>query len=298
MLFAGKRFLVFLFCLLTVFQARAEDDTTVVMESPDVKITVGDLRAAIAGMPLSRRNAAWSSEQNLRAIAENLLIWRTLAAIAEEKKILDDPLYSGRVVLEREKTLGTIMLELAEGEIDPKAVEDLARLEYQARPEQFTQKGSITASHILVGKKGRSEEEGKQLATDLLARLNKGEDFATLAREYSDDKANAQRGGSLGQIKRGRLVPAFEEALYALKQPGDLSDLVLTEFGYHIIRLDERTEDELKPFDSVRDQLIQGIEQRLRNERRQSVVDPIRDTSRVTTYSDVLGGLTNTDDGK
>jgi len=99
----------------------------------------------------------------------------------------------------------------------------------------------LTASHILIsydGAKGstqkRSKAEAQQLALDLLKRIKAGEKFAVLAYKNSDDKSTAQKAGSLGTFARGMMVPAFENTAFTLK-PGEVSDPVETQFGFHII---------------------------------------------------------------
>jgi len=101
--------------------------------------------------------------------------------------------------------------------------------------------GNIRASHILISYKGasrstatRSKEEARKLAEQILERIRAGESFEKLARTYSDCPS-AEKGGDLGFFKRGRMVKAFEDAAFALK-PGELSGIVETQFGYHIIK--------------------------------------------------------------
>ena len=105
----------------------------------------------------------------------------------------------------------------------------------------------ITASHILVAYKGstraaptitRDKPAAKKQAEALLARAKKGEDFAKLARESSDDPTAKQHGGSLGSFDRATMTPAFSNAAFALK-PNQLSDVVETEFGFHVIKRTE-----------------------------------------------------------
>jgi len=102
---------------------------------------------------------------------------------------------------------------------------------------------SIGASHILIAYKGamrakadvtRSKVQAKQLATRIGARALQGEDFATLAKKYSDGPSGA-RGGDLGSFTRGRMVKPFSDAAFALK-PGGISAVVETPFGFHIIK--------------------------------------------------------------
>ena len=106
---------------------------------------------------------------------------------------------------------------------------------------QPTPPGSIRASHILISYSGaeratstRTKEEALQLAQDLDKRAKSGEDFAELARAYSDCPT-ADKGGDLGFFQKGRMVKPFEDAAFALK-PGQVSDVVETKFGYHIIK--------------------------------------------------------------
>jgi hypothetical protein len=105
----------------------------------------------------------------------------------------------------------------------------------------------VAASHILVRYKGslraspdvkRSKEEAKKLATDIAAKAKKGQDFAALAKQYSEDPGNKDKGGSLGQFARPDMTKPFSDAAFALK-PGQTSDAVETEFGFHVIKRTE-----------------------------------------------------------
>ncbi|GAB4284082.1 MAG: hypothetical protein Kow0029_30510 [Candidatus Rifleibacteriota bacterium] len=103
----------------------------------------------------------------------------------------------------------------------------------------------VSASHILIAYKGaerskatRSENEAKKLAEDLLARIKKGEDFGKLAEEYSDCPSGKSAKGSLGEFKHGVMAKEFEKTAFALKA-GEISDVIKTPFGYHIIRRDK-----------------------------------------------------------
>lgn len=102
---------------------------------------------------------------------------------------------------------------------------------------------SIVASHILVMYKGslrapervkRTKEEAKKRAEEAIARARGGENFAELVAEYSDEPGAGSRGGSLGRFRRGMMIKPFEQVAFKLK-PGDISDIVETPFGYHII---------------------------------------------------------------
>jgi len=109
----------------------------------------------------------------------------------------------------------------------------------------------ICAAHILVP----SREE----AEDVIDRLNNGADFAELAREVSQDPGSAARGGDLGCVALGRLVPEFERAALGL-QPGQVSGPVQTQFGWHVIRMNNRQPARVLPYEEVRGQIRAKIE--------------------------------------
>ena len=140
--------------------------------------------------------------------------------------------------------------------------EDEARLYYDANIAQFQTLGQVRASHILLRvDEGEDEAEVEQRAAELAAQARAGADFAELAREHSEDASNAAEGGDLGTFGRGRMVPEFEAAAFAMAA-GDISDPVQSPFGYHVIHVTEKVDDFTEPFELVRD----GIENTLKQE--------------------------------
>jgi parvulin-like peptidyl-prolyl isomerase len=117
-------------------------------------------------------------------------------------------------------------------------------------------KGAITVAsvrHILISTEQRKPEEALKLAKDLVARLKKGEDFAKLAKEYTDDPGSKETGGLYADADVSQWVPEFKQA--ALTLPiGQISDPVKTDYGYHVMKVENRKQ---KSFDEVKDQLRQ-----------------------------------------
>ncbi|MDI3503075.1 MAG: peptidyl-prolyl cis-trans isomerase [Candidatus Cloacimonadota bacterium] len=123
---------------------------------------------------------------------------------------------------------------------DVEVSEDEIKAYYEEHKEDKYKKGPATRIKYLAFEQGPSEEdyaEMKRSAIQVRDRILAGEDFAELARAYSDDPGSAQNGGSLGEFGRGRMVPEFEQAAFSL-QPGEISEPVKTDFGWHIIRVD------------------------------------------------------------
>lgn len=123
---------------------------------------------------------------------------------------------------------------------------------YKAEIQRFEQPAQTRARHILV--RG-TDAAARAKAEKLLAELKSGANFEELAQKESADPGSAAKGGDLGFFAKGRMVKPFEDAVDNLKQPGELSGIVQSDFGFHIIRLEERKPASVKPFEEVRAQL-------------------------------------------
>lgn len=147
---------------------------------------------------------------------------------------------------------------------------------YAANPDEFTQPESIRASHILIRVPERAGAAEKTTARDRAAALREealgGADFAALARENSDDEGSEAKGGDLGFFPRGSMVSPFEAAAFALEL-GEISEVVESRFGYHVIRLTERRAAQPVPIERVRGRLEQVLKHRQRQEEVNSFVE-------------------------
>jgi peptidyl-prolyl cis-trans isomerase D len=124
--------------------------------------------------------------------------------------------------------------------------------------DQYTTPEQIRASHILLKTEGKDEASVRAKAEEVLKQAKAGGDFAALARTFSEDEANAKNGGDLDFFGRGRMVPEFDTAAFAM-EAGQISDLVKTQFGFHIIKVTEKKPGAVRPLDEVRQQLVDQI---------------------------------------
>ncbi|RLB40109.1 MAG: hypothetical protein DRH20_02065 [Deltaproteobacteria bacterium] len=149
-------------------------------------------------------------------------------------------------------------------ELDPKDFEDKVAIDdqrireyYEYNIETFREKERVRARHILFrlkeGAEKSEEERVRKKAESVLKQAREGEDFAELARKYSEGPTGP-KGGDLGYFQRGTMVKAFEEAAFGLKK-GQVSDLVRTPFGYHIIKVEDVKKARTKPLEEVREQV-------------------------------------------
>src|SRR5262252_6378075 len=126
--------------------------------------------------------------------------------------------------------------------------------EYKNNEEQYSTPEQVRASHILLKTEGKDEAAVRAKAEDLLKQAKGGADFAELAKKYSEDEASAKNGGDLDYFGRGKMVPEFDQAVFAM-QPGQISDLVKTQYGYHIIKLVDKKPATTRPLAEVRQQI-------------------------------------------
>lgn len=155
---------------------------------------------------------------------------------------------------------------------------------FDAHPEMFGPQPEVNAQHILFSVKPEMDEMAR---AELLAKvkgvrdeLGKGGDFAALAAQHSEDPGSAQQGGSLGWFRRGQMVAPFDSAAFAL-DPGQISDPILTQFGYHIIKVNERRTTEPRQFEQVEPMLQGYVAQEKMNQASKALVDSLRQASRI-----------------
>ena len=143
---------------------------------------------------------------------------------------------------------------------------------YDNNKEQFKQNKRVDVSHILV--------EDAEKAQKLKTRIENGEEFASVAKNNSIDKQSANKGGRLGFIERGQVIPQFEDAAFNL-EIGEVSNVVQTQNGYHILTVNDIEEASLKSFEEVRDQIEESLVNQKSNKKFQQYVQDLRDEANV-----------------
>ena len=137
---------------------------------------------------------------------------------------------------------------------------------YEKNVSEFQKNKEVSTRHILIKPAAnatdakKAKEEAKKKAEGVLALIKKGEDFANLAKKHSDDTGSAKQGGSLGYFKQGTMVKPFEDTAFSLKK-GEISGIVETEFGYHIIKIDDVREARLIPLKEAKDTITKKLAQ-------------------------------------
>ena len=155
---------------------------------------------------------------------------------------------------------------------------------YNEGIDQFSTPDQIRASHILLKTEGKDDATVKARAEDVLKQAKAGADFAALAKKYSEDEASAAKGGDLDYFGRGRMVPEFDAAAFAL-EAGQISDLVKTQYGYHIIKVVEKKTGTVQTLDAVRPQLTDQLASQMAQTQAADIADAL--ASRIGRAADL-----------
>ena len=202
-------------------------------------VTSADVLADSERIPEELRKGYLSKPQTVQELATNLYVRRVMAERGREAGVAKSDEMQAAIQIAVDKLVSDAYLKKFDAEHKPsvKAIDDLAKAQYQAEKAKFVEPESVRASHILIS---GDSEESKARAERLLQELKAGADFEALAKANSQDPGSAVKGGDLGVFSRGRMVPEFEKTVFAMSKPGELSGLVKSQFGYHIIKLKEK----------------------------------------------------------
>jgi peptidyl-prolyl cis-trans isomerase C len=164
--------------------------------------------------------------------------------------------------------------------VKPEQVTDF----YAKNPDQFKQGESVRASHILIsvpkGADAATKAQARDKAEQVLKEVKGGGDFAALAKQHSADPGSAAKGGDLGFFQQGQMVGPFNDAAFSLA-PGAISDLVETDFGFHIIKVAEKKEGRTIPLEEVRPQVEQYLERLNRQEQTETFVNGLKAKGKI-----------------
>ena len=231
----------------------------------DVVLTQDEIDAAFARIPPEHRLLFIRDGERVNKLVQSLLAIKVVAADAYVAGYEKDRLAKNRMVLAAEKELSEAWMEKVMEDAPEADYAALAYENYVANPEVFQTEAMVDVSHILIATEDRSNEDALELVSSLREQvLEDPSRFDGFIQEYSDDPGKAVNQGRYPIVKRGQMVKPFENMAFSMENPGDISEPVETDYGYHLIRLNNSFPSRTQAFEDVKaDAMARAREQYL-----------------------------------
>lgn len=230
-------------------------------------------------IPESRQQMMRSKESNIRGFLLDYYTYKLMARDARDKGLLDNPGIAVRADYLLNRLLTEALInDYVESQPLPD-LEELAKEKYHSDKTKYLQPEQVRAEHILIAVgPERTEAEALLRAEEVYKKLKANpKEFSNYAQQYSDDPGVAENNGDLGYFPRGAMVKPFEDAAFELKK-GKISEPVLTNFGYHIIRVIDKSKERQQPFKEVKATLVEEARKSFKNQKRSELIAKYHDS--------------------
>lgn len=296
--------LVAILCV-AVSPVRAADlPPNVLAKSRWMELTRADYEQALTRLPENLRFEFSTSPRRVQGLLNNLLVTKTLAAQAKVHGARPaGPLPKG-VGVDTEKSYAAAELARVEADAAKAFAAKKAAYEQKAREVYALERGKYTApeevriSDIAVSIKDRGDAAALARANEARQKIIGGADFATVAREYSDDPTSRDKGGALPFVTAKALTPDYGKAVFALTKIGEIPEPIKGASAYHVVRLEERRASRQQPFEDVRDAIMRDLEKRYVTEQRDARIQAIHSDPELQVNQAAIDGLVNRVDPK
>ena len=256
----------------------------VILQRGDIAVTVNDVhRYILSNTPEKDRTSILAKKNAFKGIIENIYIFRSLEKEAKQNSNLDWAQINWSAEMQKTRIIALALLK-NEGRLatDGHNWEPVAREVYLVEGERFSTPEMVRASHVLIKIEGRTKSEAKSLIQEARKQALNGEDFKKVVARYSEDPSAKSNKGDLGFFKRGQMAKPFEEAAFSMKKQGDISEIIETKFGFHIIKFKKHRAASKRPFDSVKEEIIEQLKSAKRNQLRQDRFIKLRSEAAVS----------------
>ena len=281
------------FFLMMFIQANVfAQDNAVVAKIGERKITLADFKRVTDYFDAERQQMLETNPQLKETVLRQFIQSMVISDLAKQKGFDRIPAIKEQLQFFSDNFLAN---EYLKQEIAQKVTvsDDELKSYYDSHKDEFKTQDMVKARHILVRVDNSASDDEKKKAkerTELyLKKIKDGEDFAKLASDFSDDPGSKAKGGDLDFFPRGRMVRPFEDAAFSLK-PGQTSGIVETQFGFHIIKVEDRKDSSVESFDVVKERLSQKLSQDRTRKELTDFIDKAMKDSKTEIYPDVLTG--------
>jgi parvulin-like peptidyl-prolyl isomerase len=255
--------LLILLMTLNISSLKAADtNDNILIQDASFSISKQEALIMLEDMTSLQRKRMLSDIDKFKDLLIDLLIVKKKAEEAKKLNIDKQKLVQWKIEKAKMRILSNQLINQYRNKITtPDNIDLLAKEYYDTHPEEFLIEEKVKVAHILLStrKVANADAKAKKFKSlkKIITQIKKGEiTFEEAAKKYSDDTGSARSGGIINYFTRGKMVKPFEEAAFNLRNKNDLSDIVETQFGYHIIKLIDHIKKSTQPYSEVKDNLI------------------------------------------
>ncbi|MEW8220899.1 MAG: peptidylprolyl isomerase [Candidatus Thiodiazotropha taylori] len=283
-------FLVGLLGLLLAPALSAEED--VLMFGGDIKVERIDLDALLVDGPVKAQQDVLANKKQVLQLLRQTYLIRALADEYKQQGLADNKLLQAKIRRQQERTLYLERLK----QIDEQPIPDFsdaAKEQYLGNPDEYSIPEKVDARHILISTTDRlaqhhSREEAFEIIKKVKAELDAGRTFEDLVPIYSEDPRSRENQGTLGVFKRGAMVKPVVQAAFSMNKPGEISDIVESEFGFHIVKLVKKFPPQKQNFEQVKLGIIEKLTKDYIVNRREAYFDQLLESNDAAIYEDLV----------
>jgi len=273
-----KKIIILLFIFVVFFSCSKTDSSKILATVNDEKITIDEFNRELDKIPVNMK-MLMATQSEKKSYLEKLIIKKLLLREAKKENIEKDKEFQDRLNAIKEQLIIESLLK-KKINLDSQITEEDMKRYYEKNKETFKRDREINTRHILLN----SEEDARKIKE----KLAKGEDFVELAKRYSIDPSAKANGGEIGFHPKGSLLPEYEDAAFKLTKPGQVSGVVKTKFGYHIIKLEGIKPPSYIPFEEVKDFIKQKLVQEKQTQALEKYIADLKNNAKITINEDLL----------
>jgi peptidyl-prolyl cis-trans isomerase C len=291
-----RKYLGIVVCLLLVMvfihgNVSAKDDD-VVAKIGDRKITLSEFNKILGYLDSEKKKLVEQNQQFKENLLQQYIQGIVISNLAKKEGFDKNPELKEQLEMIKDNY---IAIEYLKKEVTSKvevSEEDL-KAYYESHKDEFKMPEMVRARHILIkidpSASDNDKKKAREKAEDILKKIKAGEDFAKLASDLSDDPGSKAKGGDLGFFPKGIMVKSFEDVAFSLK-PGEVSGIVETQFGYHIIKVEEKKEPGMEPFDTAKDKIKQKLLQERTKTKVTEFIEKAIKEANIEVHTEILMG--------
>jgi len=287
----AKKIFGVMFAVAGFVNAAYAGDEVEILKQGDAKVTLGDVDGFLQQLPADRRTGFLDNPTRLQRALIGILRDKQLAQQALALKLDQDAQVQAEIAFLRDQVLSRKRISVYEASLQVPSMEAAAKEQYLAHKADYAIPEIVDVQHVLISEKGRTDAEAKELAEKVRAEAVANPDsFDKLVEKYSNDPSKVDNLGQVREATSGKYVKEFAAAAKTLTTVGEISPVVKTQFGYHVLKLIRKSPPRQQEYAAVKDQLIAKLRENYIAEKRNAFLAKL-DESRPSVNPEGMEAL-------